>query len=134
LLTANLTVIYLHYAHGFKYLRGFLHAFYFDNEANFPSLYSASVIALCSVFLWLIGRTDFVRRQRKSLYWNFLAVVFLFLSVDEHSRIPHQTCEVGPGPNGDRLQVLLLWMVYSLCVLRDFGCLHFFAGAVKVTR
>lgn len=79
----DLVVIYFHFVRGHRYLRGFIHGFYFDNEANFPSLYSALAILLCSVLLWRIGSTAIEKKRRRWLHWKFLAIVFAFLALDE---------------------------------------------------
>ena len=83
LLLANLAVIYLRFVRGFEHLRGFIHGFYFDAEANFPSLYSALAIFLCSVLLWLIGSLQREKASKHSFYWKFLSIVFVFLAMDE---------------------------------------------------
>lgn len=83
LLLVDLLVIYFHFVRGHQYLRGFIHGFYFDNEANFPSLYSAVAILFCAAILWRIGSTPIESSRKRSLYWKSLSVVFTFLALDE---------------------------------------------------
>jgi hypothetical protein len=83
LLTINLLIIYLHHVRGYEHLRGFIHGFYFDTEANLPSFYSAVAIVFCSVLLWLIGCLPLEKTKRHSFYWKFLAMIFILLAMDE---------------------------------------------------
>lgn len=83
LLFVNLAIIYLRFVKGFAHLRGFIHGFYFDAEANLPSLYSALAIFFCSVLLWLIGTLGIEKTARRSFYWKILSAIFIFLAIDE---------------------------------------------------
>lgn len=83
LLLANLAIIYLRFVLGFEHLRGFVDGFYFDAEANFPSLYSALAIFFCSVLLWLIGTKPTEKAKKRSFYWKVLSIIFVFLALDE---------------------------------------------------
>src|SRR5690606_7365061 len=70
-----------------EHLRGFVHGFYFDHEANIPSLYSTLAILLASILLWQIGVMPEEKAKKQSPYWKFLAIVFLFLAADEFGGI-----------------------------------------------
>ncbi|HEY9488790.1 MAG TPA: hypothetical protein VIQ51_10675 [Chryseosolibacter sp.] len=83
LFVVNMAIIYLHFVQGHEHLKGFVRGFYFDAEANFPSLYSALAIVLCSVLLWLIGSNHEEKLKNRALYWKFLSLVFAFLALDE---------------------------------------------------
>lgn len=83
LLVANLAIIYLRFVMGFGHLKGFSHGFYFDAEANFPSLYSALAILFSAVLLWRISGLSPEKEHRRSFYWKFLALIFVFLAMDE---------------------------------------------------
>ena len=87
LLVINLLIIYLHFVRGYEHLKGFIHGFYFDAEANFPSLYSALAISFCSMLLWVIARSDNTRAEKRSSYWKVLAIIFAFLAMDEFASI-----------------------------------------------
>lgn len=87
LLVANLAIIYLNIVLGFEHLRGFIHGFYFDAEANFPSLYSAMAIWFAAFLLWRIGITSTEKEARRSSYWKVLSMLFLFLGLDEFASI-----------------------------------------------
>jgi hypothetical protein len=87
LLLANLMIIYLKFGLGHHYLRGFIEGFYFDGEANFPSLYSAITILFSAFLLWRIGVLEVERRKGNHRYWKFLSVVFCFLAIDEFASL-----------------------------------------------
>lgn len=87
LLLANLAIIYLNIVLGYEHLKGFIHGFYFDTEANFPSLYSAMAIWLAAFLLWRIGATGAEKKARRSFYWKFLSMLFVFLGLDEFASI-----------------------------------------------
>jgi hypothetical protein len=88
LLAANLLAIYTKYVMGHPYQIFWL--FYFDEEANIPTLYSFVVLVICSVFLWITGSLEKVKIQKQSIFWKGLACVFAFIAIDELSGI-HET-------------------------------------------
>jgi hypothetical protein len=57
--------------------------FNLDEEANFPSLYSALLLLLCSFLIKIISEIKKKVRDRYTFYWQSLASIFLVLSVDE---------------------------------------------------
>lgn len=87
LLVANMAIIYLNIILGYEHLKGFIHGFYFDAEANFPSMYSAMAIWFAAFLLWRIGMTDAEKEGHRSFYWKFLSMLFLFLGLDEFASI-----------------------------------------------
>lgn len=87
LLFANLLVVYLKFVQGYEHLRGFIFAFYFDHEANFPSLYSALLMAFASALLWVIGSSGDEKLRKQSTHWKLLSFVFAFLAVDEFGSV-----------------------------------------------
>lgn len=87
LLISNLVTIYLRFEKGFEHLKGFSHGFYFDAEANFPSLYSALAILLSSAILWRIGSREDEKAKRRSVSWKILSIFFVLLAVDEFGSV-----------------------------------------------
>jgi hypothetical protein len=59
--------------------------FFFDmaSELSFPTYISAIALFACSVALAVIAVMTKAERKRQSWYWSGLAVIFLFLSIDE---------------------------------------------------
>lgn len=118
----NLIVIYLNFVKGHQHLRGFMDAFYFDNEANFPSLYSALTISGCAVLLWLIGMLTEEKQSGRSVYWKSLSFIFAFLALDEFASLHESLIRpVKAIIEGHGIEVGFLyfaWLVpYTLAVL-----------------
>jgi hypothetical protein len=71
------------------------HYFDFNGEGNFPSLYSALALGLCSLLLALIfqikksiqSREKFAPKDRDRKYWMALSYIFLYLALDEFCSI-----------------------------------------------
>jgi len=57
--------------------------FNLDGEANLPTLYSVCEWFLCVIFLALIGFFDRKTLSSRYLYWWGLAIIFIFLLIDE---------------------------------------------------
>lgn len=61
--------------------------FDFDREGNFPTYFNTILLFLSAqTFLWIAFASTSVKLYFKS-YWYVLSFVFLFLSIDEFSRI-----------------------------------------------
>lgn len=65
-----------------KYYRGLILFFNFNVERNIPTLYSSFTFIIVSILLLFIASTH-KRMGSSYLPWSGLAVVFLFLSIDE---------------------------------------------------
>lgn len=61
----------------------FLIWFDLDIERNIPSLYSSAAILVCSVLFFVIAYLEKNTGNCNRLYWIGLALIFLFLSIDE---------------------------------------------------
>ncbi|MFN0052092.1 MAG: hypothetical protein ACKV0T_07870 [Planctomycetales bacterium] len=82
LLCANILGILARYELGFNRGFGLIPLFNLDAEGNIPTLYSGAALFLASLLL----RTIALRQQalgQPSTTWTVLALIFLFLSVDE---------------------------------------------------
>ncbi len=65
----------------------------FDQEANIPSFFSALILFISSVILFLIA--SLTRRLKEpALCWYGLSFVFAFLSIDEAASIHEMTVRV----------------------------------------
>ncbi len=62
---------------------GLVDIFDFDIEGNVPTLYSSVAILFCAALLAIIARSNWKKRDHWRMYWLGLAVLFLFLAVDE---------------------------------------------------
>lgn len=79
LIIANMVGVISKYYFGFSRIA----LFELDREANVPTLYSSVTLLLCASLLAVIGVAKKRQGKREYLYWLVLALIFLFLSVDE---------------------------------------------------
>lgn len=71
-------LIALH-GYGHDYIYGFAPLFDLDTERNIPTTYSTTIFFVNSAFLWFIGR----QTEKHRWQWYLLAIVFVFLGLDE---------------------------------------------------
>ncbi len=86
LLLANIVAIILRLCFGYYYCYGLVPMFDLDSEMNVPTFYSSLTLVFASVLLATIA---FCHKKAKSSYWPWagLAIIFLFLSLDEFCSI-----------------------------------------------
>lgn len=86
LLSANILGIISKYYFGHDNVYGLVKLFDFDTEKNIPTFYSTIALFFVSVLLLFI---TLAHKKLKSFYlhWLGLAIIFLFLSVDEFAEI-----------------------------------------------
>jgi len=97
-----------------------------DREKNIPSLYAGFLLIFCSLLLGAIAVAKKRSRDRYSLHWQCLSIVFLYLSADEWFSI-HETVNTLIHQNGgitgekqwDVLNLVIL-IVFSLVYLKFF--------------
>jgi len=65
----------------------YMSVFYFDEERNFPSTFSALIMILTAYLLWEISKQKKEVINKTSKYWKFLSSVFIFLAIDEYTSI-----------------------------------------------
>jgi hypothetical protein len=61
--------------------------FNLDREGNIPTLFSATALLLCAGLLAVIATARRRQKKREYLYWAGLALIFLFLAVDDGAAI-----------------------------------------------
>ncbi|MFK5949852.1 MAG: hypothetical protein QM500_13905 [Methylococcales bacterium] len=86
LLSANLCAIIMKYYYNHDSFFGLVPLFNFDVEQNIPTFYSAIALMLCSILLLIIALTH-KKQSAPWLSWAGLAIIFLFLSIDEFASI-----------------------------------------------
>jgi hypothetical protein len=74
------------YVLGYDYVFGLIDFFNLNNENNLPTFFSALVLLLCSLLLFVIASSRKSSGQPAG-YWLGLALIFLFLSIDEDASI-----------------------------------------------
>ncbi len=95
---------------------GLIATFDLNVENNVPTFFSTFILVACAVLLSVIASQP--RVTPKAGYWKWLAIIFVFLAVDEDASLH----ELLIGPVGDTLQVTGLlyfaWIIpYGLAVL-----------------
>lgn len=82
LLIANLCVLFVQHILDHPEVWGLVPLFHFDREQNLPTFFSALML-LSSSGLLMLAAQKARQASEKALPWALLAMVFLFLSIDE---------------------------------------------------
>ncbi len=86
LLCANCIGLIIKFYFGHDHVYGLIPLFDFNTEKNIPTFYSACALIVVSVLSAFIASTH--RKQNSSyIHWLGLAIIFLFLSIDEIASI-----------------------------------------------
>lgn len=83
LIAANMVGIVSHFYFGSHRIA----LFDLDKEGNVPTLYSAVTTLLCAALLAVIALARRKQAKRDYLYWAGLAVIFLYLALDDGAAI-----------------------------------------------
>lgn len=92
------------------------HFFNLNNEQNFPTFFSSAILLFASALLFIIYKLNPTDR----FYWLLLALVFLFLSLDEAVEIHEKINTVISQRMTDNLSGFLFWawiIPYSILFL-----------------
>ena len=65
----------------------FVRLFTLEGETNVPAWYSSSMLLLCSLLLVIIGVAKQHLGDRYTAHWILMAVIFLYLSLDEAAQL-----------------------------------------------
>jgi hypothetical protein len=93
LLAAHVVTQTIRFATGDNFLLGLVPLFSIGSDKNLPTFYSAFAILFCAILLTLIGRASTKDRYLSFGYWYGMAVVFVFLSVDEMLMLHERTID-----------------------------------------
>ena len=94
--------------------------FNFDQEYNFPSLYSALALGFSSYILAII---TIIKKSRKSKYarhWKALTLIFLFLAIDELCSIHELSIPLLRGATNAHGLLYFTWVVPAFFLLIIF--------------
>lgn len=83
IVTASLVGQFSRYFLGRGNLLGLVHLFNINEEYNFPAWYSAFTLLICGVLLAIIALNKQLRKDRYTLHWKILSIIFVYLSLDE---------------------------------------------------
>jgi hypothetical protein len=67
-----------------------MNSFYLDKEGNIPTFFNALLLVISAQLLALISAWKFSVRDKFRYFWSGLALIFLFLALDESSSL-HET-------------------------------------------
>lgn len=80
---AGSVVMVLHDVYGYNYAKGLIPMFDLGGEGNVPTLFSFLLIAANAALLGCIAADARRRDDAMALRWKLLAIIFVFLAVDE---------------------------------------------------
>lgn len=87
LVTLNLIGIFYQYVLNGERASDIIQLFTLNAEANIPSIYSSYALLLCSFLLAIIAKSKHQAKNRYRTHWKFLALLFLYLAIDEGASI-----------------------------------------------
>ncbi len=95
--------------------------FNLDGEMNVPAWYSSSTLLLCSILLGLIANHKMREGDGYSLHWVGLALIFVFLSLDEAIMVHERfNAPMGHLWGGTRGVFLFPWVIPYMIVVALF--------------
>ena len=83
LILANIYVLIAKYKYGYKELYGLIPLFNLNEEKNIPTFYSTITLFISSCLCYFIALACKKQKDKEIYYWIFLAVILLFISIDE---------------------------------------------------
>ena len=83
LTVVNIIGLFFTYYLGHSHVFGLVQLFDLDKESNIPTLYSSIALFFCSVLLSIIAISRRKSGDTDYPYWFGLAIIFIFLSIDE---------------------------------------------------
>ena len=90
LFALHLLGLLLKFGFGFDFVFGFIPMVDFDREGNLPAYFSSFALFFCAASLALIAFVNFRSSVKNGVYWAGLAILFLFVSLDESISIHEQ--------------------------------------------
>lgn len=125
--------VYVYFVNGEQF-SGVVKMFNLNEERNFPTLFTGFILIFCSILLELVALAKQRERNRYVPYWHGLAIIFMYLSLDElleiHEKVNgilNQIVQSAPGRNWDILNISLA----SIFVLIYFKFLLHLPNKIK---
>ncbi len=91
---AHVSVLIAYYVIGDPDQFDFVRLVDFDYEGNIPTLFSSFLLLLCSGLFYLNFLSDQAASQTRNVFWVAYAIIFLFLCLDEGTRLHEQIGDV----------------------------------------
>ncbi|MCC0175952.1 hypothetical protein I4641_03020 [Waterburya agarophytonicola K14] len=96
------------------------HYFNFDQESNFPSLYSALALGFCSYLLAIITTFRKTQKAKYVKHWKALSFIFLFLAFDEACSIHELLIPILRGAINAKGILYFTWVIPAFFLLIVF--------------
>ncbi|HEU0080315.1 MAG TPA: hypothetical protein VFQ76_21890 [Longimicrobiaceae bacterium] len=112
--TAGQLVLYLS---GHDHAFGFVPRFSLVEEANVPTWYSSATLLACAALLRVISSVERDGGSRFALHWKILALLFLYLSLDEAAELHELLIEPVRGTLNAGGLFHFAWVVPAIVVL-----------------
>lgn len=125
LVVANVTSYMLRNTRWDPLFQQYFVAFNLDREHNIPTYYSALQMLLAAGLLGLIAAGKFKARGRFARSWAVLAIIFVYLAIDEVMTLHEQLA----GPIGEAVQVSPLlnffpWLIVAIPLVLLFAAVY----------
>lgn len=99
--------------------------FNINRESSIPTWYASLLLFGCAVLLGLIGQVQSLHQPGQRRYWRGLAVIFLFLSIDEAAEIHERLTEPLQMMFGASGPLYFAWMIAYIPLVVVFGLVYF---------
>ncbi|MBT8113901.1 MAG: hypothetical protein KJP04_00875 [Arenicella sp.] len=96
-----------------------------DYEGNLPTLFSVFLFFINSVFLYLIYRIGKHKSQPFTAYWLGLACIFLFLGIDEGTRLHEELGDLVENFVDAKGVLYFPWVIPYVSALFIAGLIYF---------
>jgi len=100
--------------------------FNFDEEHNFPAFYSSLSLFACAIILAFISYINRLSKNSNSIYWFFLSLCFLYISIDESIQIHERIGGLLSNKYAFDGYLYYAWVIPYGFVLLVFGTLFYF--------
>ncbi len=94
--------------------------FNFDEEANFPSLYSSLTLGFCSYLLAIIATFRKTVKAKYAQHWQALSLIFLCLAIDENCGFHELLIPVFKGLIHAKGFLYFPWVIPAFCLVVVF--------------
>ncbi|MCW5879089.1 MAG: hypothetical protein KIS80_09530 [Anaerolineales bacterium] len=133
---ASVSMDILEVLDGPQQFSGFRVKFDLDQEANVPTYYSSFLLLTCAALLAIIGLVKTSSGDGWSRHWNFLALGFFFLSLDETAAMHERLIRIFRDWFNPTGLFYFGWVLAAIPLLIMLGMAYyrFFLSLPQVTR
>jgi hypothetical protein len=111
LLAASIAGQMMKFLGGRPFVHGFVPKFYLDEESNIPTYFSSTLLLMVSVLLGVIAAVKRRDNDAFAMHWKMLAILFLYLSIDEASALHELLTEPMQQLFGARGLLHFAWII-----------------------